>query len=440
MSAFFASGDSGLTLLNTALQQESYRLGKDISRRTLHVSPWLTCTRQTAFADGMGHTQTSLIYERALPTTDTAGNTRGVTWGGLANLETTNTFSPSANSTFVPGDGSGPLAGATVTTVGPSGLPNANSMKSYLNLARKMKSYALERAVIESPKISLEDLRFAAFREEQIRAITDLMSEATRFTWEERYRDEYTRVAANYVLAKSASTTIASTGEGVAITALPVDPDGDGCDITANLSNPILDKVYQRLVRQGAGARAWGQENGRPIFAVVLSSEASYNLQTAAGFRDDVRYNNARVSELIAPLGVEKSFRGFYHLIDDLAPRFNYDADSDLLVRVDPYAIAGGIVTDNALYDSAQYEAAIVLHQDVMESQIPNPYSGSGAIKFQPVNFRGDFRWTNIPDMERNPDGTIGFFRGILASATKSIKTEFGYVVLFDRTSATLAA
>jgi hypothetical protein len=193
------------------------------------------------------------------------------------------------------------------------------------------------------------------------------------------------------------------------------------------------------LVRAGAGTNAYGRENARPVFALVCSSEASYALQTEAGFRDDVRYNNAKVSELIAPLGVEKSFRGFYHLIDDLAPRYTDDGDGNL-TRVQPYTATSGIITPNASYETAPIEAAYILHQDVMESQIPEPVSGASGLTFDPVNYRGKFNWKNIPSVDLNPDGTIGFFRGVLASATKPIKTEFGFVVLFARTSTTPAA
>jgi hypothetical protein len=75
-----------------------------------------------------------------------------------------------------------------------------------------------------------------------------------------------------------------------------------------------------------------------------------------------------------------------------------------------------------------------------MESQIPNPLSGSNGLTFNPVNYRGDFKWTNIANEIYNPDSTSGFFRGVLASATKPIKTEFGYVILFKRNSTTPAA
>jgi hypothetical protein len=77
---------------------------------------------------------------------------------------------------------------------------------------------------------------------------------------------------------------------------------------------------------------------------------------------------------------------------------------------------------------------------DVMESQIPEPITGSNGLTFDPVNYRGKFNWKNIPSVDLNPDGTIGFFRGVLASATKPIKTEFGYAFLFKRDSTVPAA
>ena len=74
-----------------------------------------------------------------------------------------------------------------------------------------------------------------------------------------------------------------------------------------------------------------------------------------------------------------------------------------------------------------------------MESQIPAPFSGGNGATFSPVDYSGDFKWTNILSEATNPDGTVGFFRGVLASASKPIKTDFGYAILFDRT-ATAAA
>lgn len=424
----FSNPTDSNTAIDTILTQEANRIGQDIHRRTLHVSPWMDLIKQTAFPDGMGYTLGTLIYDRALPTTTANGSTLGNSWidvGGsdAASLATASTLDQI-------------LIGARDTNIGAGN--NAANGKSFISFGRQLKQYSLKRATVESPKINVEDLRFAAYRTEQLRAVMDALTDATRYSWEERYRDEYDRICGNYVICEPTGTAIVSSGKEGNQSA-DIDFGAAGATPSANISNKILDSVYFRLVRAGAGTNAYGRENARPVFALVCSSEASYALQTEAGFRDDVRYNNAKVSELIAPLGVEKSFRGFYHLIDDLAPRFTDDGDGNL-TRVQPYTASSGIITPNASYETAPIEAAYVLHQDVMESQIPEPISGANGLTFDPVNYRGKFAWKNIPSVDLNPDGTIGFFRGVLASATKPIKTEFGFVVLFQRTSTTPAA
>lgn len=447
--SFVNSSDTGITAINNVLVQEANRINEDIYRRTVHTSPWIDLIKQTAFRDGQGYQQTTLVYDRAIPTTGTNGNTAGVTWHDIALVEAANTFNTSLPDYTTTPRKNNPLAGATREIAGQSGADTDasgamdNDARSYINFSRQLKQYTLKRAIVESPKISLEDLRFAAFRQEQIRAIMDLMTEAVRYTWENRYRDEFDRVADNLVLAKSGASSgpvsLFVTGrEGY--TSESYDPDtlptDDGTvDINANISNALLDKIYNQMVRKGAASEAYGRENGRPVFALVCSSNASRSLQIESEYRDDVRYNNAKVSELIAPLGVEKSFRGFYHLIDDLAPRYTAGSGGDSLTRVLPYTVTNGITSVNSAYEDAPYEAAFVIHPHVCESQIPNPFSGAGAIKFNPVNYRGQFKWTNIPDAIRNPDGTVGFFRGVLASATRPIKTDFGYTIIFQRTA-----
>jgi hypothetical protein len=439
---------SGLTAINTILAEEANRIGQDVYKRTLHTSPWMDLVKQSAFPEGMGYQLTTLVYDRTIPATATSGSgVQGVTWSNLG------TINASANA-FNASDLNQPLKDAADDVQGGRGS-SATDRRSYVQFSKQLKQYSISRAVIESPRISLEDLRFAAHRQEQLRAILDVLTESSRYTWENRYRDEYEKTAANFVPCLATGTPILTTVaknsdadntandsfEGLQIAELDINSSGaSNADVTpaANISNKILDTLYFQLVRRGASAESYGKENGRPVFAVVLSSEASYALQTEAGFRDDVRYNNSKVSDLIAPLGVEKSFRGFYHLVDDLAPRFTISGGT--VTRVQPYTVTNGITSYNAAYDTADYEAAYIIHPHVMESQIPNPMSGSNGLTFNPVNYRGDFKWTNILNEITNPDGTTGFFRGILASATKPIKTELGYVILFRRTSTTPAA
>ncbi len=427
----FDLGSAGTTAINTILAQEANRIGSDIYNKTLHTSPWLDLTKQAAFPEGMGYQQTTLVYDRAVALNDASAgsdpDTVGARWNDVSGQFGTTTL------------GSGQLVDGAEDATG--GRGDGSDQRSFVQFTKKLKSFKLERAVIESPRISLEDLRFAAHRQEQLRAIMDLMTQVTRNTWENRYRDEFDKVADNFVLCKTTASDFRTGQEGTATTGIDVDAGTDGADINANISNAVLDKAYFQLIRAGAGNNSYGRENGRPVFALVLSSEASYQIQTEANFRDDVRYNNARVSELIAPLGIEKSFRGFYHLVDDLAPRFDATINgTDNLVPVEPYILSGGVTIPNPAYESAKFETAFILHPEVCEALIPNPMSGGNGISFNPVNYRGKFDWKNIVSEITNPDGTVGFFRGVLASATKPIKTEFGYAIVFDRTSATPAA
>ena len=442
--------DGAVDNINTILTQEAGRIGQDIHKATLHTSPWMDLITQSTFPEGMGYTLNTLIYDRALPITptthdlgDASGQSVGTNWSALGVEQA------SASRGFT--------GGQTETT---SSIGTGDEQVNTIDFSKVLKSYSLSRAVIESPRINVEELRYAAHRAEQLRAIMDILKESTRQSWEDRYRQQYGKICDNTVFCKSASSIFSTGGEGKALTSnvagetlLNIDDtvsDGGDAgsdnliDTDANLSNAVLDKIYFQLVRKGAGNNAFGRENGRPVFTLVCSSEASYQLMTEAGFRDDVRYNNAKVSDLIAPLGVEKSFRGFYHLIDDMAPRFTLATTgvNNNLVEVPVYDVdqTNNKVTINSAYDSADVEAAFILHKDVMESLIPAPIGASNGLSFDPVSYKGDFKWTNIPDVQRNPDGTIGFFRGIMASASKPIKTDFGYVILFKRSVSTPAA
>lgn len=432
--------------VDVVLTQEANRIGSDIHKATLHTSPWIDLIRQTTFPEGMGYQLSTLIYDSALPLTP-AGEELGNAGGGAAG--TPGVAFSAVGTTGADGNSVGYTSGQQDAT---SALtPNK------IDFTKTLKSYSLEKGVIESPRINVEELRFAAHRTEQLRAIMDLLKEATRNAWENRYRDEYGKVCDNIVYAKDGAGTPAvnskftSGHEGTKLLDVVVDRDtttGDGADnntldCNANISNALLDAIRFRLIRAGARDNAYGMENGSPIFSIVLSSEASHKLKTEDNeIRQDIRFNNAAVGDLIKPLGVEQSFRGFYHLIDDLAPRFSDVDDSDgKLHPVYPFTHNATTkkIEVNELYNTAQFEAAFVLVDNVMESLIPAPITNANGLTFDPVSYKGDFKWTNIPDATINPDGQIGFFRGILASASKPIKTNFGYIILFDRTETSSA-
>ena len=440
------SGDfttASTTAINTILAEEANRIGQDVHKQMLHTSPWIDLIKKSAFPEGMGYQITTLIYDRSLPTTDAGGDAYGLSWKDVANLNT------DANAFGTAGQLDQPLTDTAESVQGANGgVPSSGDHRGYINFSKKLRSYSIKRAIVESPRINVDDLRYAAHRQDQLRAIIDNLSEATRHSWAERYRDEFDRLAENLVVCISGSGTVFDTsatnsGKSVATigaTASGALDAGSACKVTGNISNAIMEKAYFQLIRKGATRGAYGMENGRPVFGFVCSSEASYKLMTEDGFRDDLRYNSSKVGDLVAPLGVERSFRGFYHLIDDLAPRFNDSGDSDgLIEEVKPYKVTNGISDVDPDYDSATYEVAFIIHPDVFECQIPQPFSGTSGLTFNPVDYSGDFKWTNILNETTNPDGTIGFFRGILACASKPIKTDFGYAIVFKRDTDDLA-
>ena len=426
-----ASGDflqGSTAAINTVLAEEANRIGSDVHQRMLHTSPWIDLIKKSAFPDGMGYQLTTLIYDRSLPTTDVGGDSVGVNWNSVGTTD-------SGGNVFDTSLLDQPLDDAANSVQGPNG--SGSDQRNYINFSKSLKKYSIERAIIESPRINVDDLRYAAHRQEQLRAVIDSLAESTRHSWAERYRDEYDRLVDNTVICRQdQASEFLVNNENVTTDALGAaggDLDGGSATKVKNqISNAVLDRIYFQMIRKGATNDAYGRENGRPVFALVCSSEASNTLMKEGEFRNDVRYNNARVGELIAPLGVEKSWRGFYHLIDDLAPRYT-DGSDGAITRVEPYTVTDGITTVNSAYDSAEYEVAYVLHPSVFEAQIPAPFGGSNGLTFNPVDYSGEFKWTNILSEATNPDGTIGFFRGILAAASKPIKTELGYAIIYKR-------
>lgn len=430
--------------IDTILAEEAGRIGSDIHKRVMHTSPWIDLIKKSAFPDGMGYKLSTMIYDRTLPTTDVGGN---ALLSGSAGWNEVGTAADENRTGSILDQNT---SAAIDSFQGANGVGGSGDARNFVNFSKQIKQYNIKRCIIESPRINVDDLRYAAHRTEQLRAVMDSLAESTRWSWENRYRSEFDRLSDN-VVACSSGSVFESGHEGTMLedlvdtqligtvtlgsdTGADAPADDTSTGVTRNISNKILDKVRNQLIRRGAGREAYGRENGAPVFALVLSSEASYNIMTeSADIRQDIRYNSGKVSDLIAPLGVEQSFRGFYHLIDDLTPRYKGTASGNKLAIVQPFKVQNGITVENAEYENAPYEAAFVLHPQVMEAQIPQPFSGASGVTFDPVSYTGDYKWKNITSEHANPDGTIGFFRGVLSSASKPIKTEMGYTIVFKR-------
>jgi hypothetical protein len=367
------------------LINESGRIGPDIYRKTLNTSPWLKLVKQDTWPDEMGEAISVLTYERSLYANPLSWNT--VTYN---------------------------------TGTGNNCVPEAQ----VINFAQTLRTYNLRQAALESPPICVNDMRFTMKRKEQLSNVFSILQENTSWAWQERYRDEYTRLAEHKMVAFGSGLPESSSE-------FPLTAPN------SRLTQGILDKVYLKLVRDGAGNNPMGRQNGKPEFTIICSPETSDALlRDDANVRNDYRWNPGKVNELLAPLGVDRSYRGYYHLIDLMPPRWDFVAGA--WVRRYPYASVaatqGNKFDVSPDYENAAYEDTIVFHQDVFTSLIPAPITSPGGnVKFDPVSYRGDFKWKNILDKVSNPDGLIGYFRGVLSSGSKPVRPEWGYVIRHRR-------
>lgn len=96
---------------------------------------------------------------------------------------------------------------------------------------------------------------------------------------------------------------------------------------------------------------------------------------------------------------------------------------------------------ENASYHTAPYEMSFILHPEVMEALTRNSTTSLGAgTNFDPTTRIGDFNWQNIRNETTNPDGTFGYFRGIMEFASKPMKTQYGWAIIHRRPDPTVLA
>ena len=423
------------TNIEQLLVSESSRIGDDIYRKTVDTSPWLKLVKQDAWPDEMGESVSVLVYERSLPYTDAGApkvswnsvSQNGAAYGSSDFAAGTNTLNNTGNDSA--SAGSFPASGGTI------------------DFGQTLRTYGLSHAALESPNISLNDLRFPMKRKEQLANIMQILTESTTEVWIQRYRDQYISIAQNKLTATTDTTTTSGfdysiTGVGRNTTGATASGSGGFLATTAatsagtQLTQTILDRVYMDLLRNGAGANAYDRMNGAPVFLAIMSPETSDSLIRAnADIRQDFRWSD-RVSELLAPLGVQRSYRNFHHLVDAFAPRYSWSGGA--FTRVYPFVKVANDLGNarqgfkyelNTSYLNAAWEDTIIFVPDVFTSLVPKPLSIGNGMEFNAQNYRGEFTWRNILDREKNPDGTVGYFRAVFSNGGKPIFPHQGYVI-----------
>lgn len=371
--------------VHNLLVDESGRIGRLVPAKAIATSAWNKLIRREAFPESMGVAINTLVYQRT-----TIPNTSSTAWSNMG------------------------LSDGTTNTCNPT--------PQLLEYAQTMRSYNLQQMQVRTPTLCVTDIMFGYSFQKQLAQMFDILTENTRWAWENRYRDEYIRVAQHKMVATQG---------------LPEDSTGfpavDPSDVKA-LDQGMLDDIYTKLMRDSAGQGSYGMADGAPEYALMISPEASRNIKTQTEIRQDLRFST-NPNTLLAPLGAKWSYSGFYHLIDWQAPRYVFQGGQ--YVRV-PYYLAepttyGDQANVNPAYTNAPFEATIVFNPEVYISRVVRSLTSPGGnTKFDPVNYLGDFQWVNFKS-ECNPLGNQGYFLGTFANGTDQTRPEFGYVILHQR-------
>jgi len=372
--------------VDNAFLAESGRLGGALAKRLSPRGKWRNIIPFGEWEDGMGVVHNSVVWERTVP----------------ANLGTEWVQNN-------PSDGAG---GNDQCELIPEIVKFGQSTRSMRKFSRN----------IRTDWFCVEDLRDDYSIREMLNGVKQNLGWITHYVWENRLQDEYIAVS-EHKLTENAAMNIESTSFSGA------NPP------TSKLLNGTLEQIYQWMIADGAGEGAIGtSEGGHPIFTLFTDMNTDRDLiRQDPELRIDFRYDPDKVKLLTQAYGMERAWNNFKHVYNPFQPR--YEISGGNYVRVQPYkdpeaATKGVKQLLRKEYIYATYADSIVVVPQVMKFQVPKTITDpGGGMKFDPVNYMGDFAWLNIKDVKCNPRGRKGFFDAIYTSATEPGLTWHGFVI-----------
>ncbi len=286
-----------------------------------------------------------------------------------------------------------------------------------------IRQVSLKKSAINSPDICLDNLRFQWQVMDQIKNITRVLAENTKWVWSNTYQDEYSNAAANKVTAgRGIGTTFDAT-------ATP----------TSVLTFGILEEVHQELGFNGGSINPTMRvEDNTPVYTAVGSLYTFNDLKKKSdNQRNDFQYSSSGGGSeqgiLTQTLGLpSKVYQGYKFAVVQFPPR--WDDGGSTYTRRYPYSSANATrgkkweVQD--VYKDAAFEDTAVWHADVLKVLIPKPGGSMGGMSYQQqYSWAGEFVWRNIPDRTCNIDGNTGFFRALYAYGIKLERPDLGFII-----------
>lgn len=363
----------------------------DFYIKKLPKEPWL---------DGQGYQYTYPVYQRSLITDDVTSPTF------FQNFATLSATGDTANNNLI---GTGACSFTANHNIDSFGVDT--------------KTAALKKAAVNSPDICLDDLKFQWQVLDQIKNVTRVLAENSKWVWSQTYQTESINGGANKVTAM-ASPNISTTFD-------PTNPP------TSPLTFGLLEEIHQELQYNGGSLKPTARvEDGTAVYTAV-GSNYTFNLlkKQSANDRNDFRYfsfNEPDVLVGVPGLG-GKVYHGYKFEAVQFPPRYDID-NTPVYVRRYPYspsnATRGQKWLVNTAYKTALYEDTNIYHEEVLRVLIPKPQGNIGSLTYlQPYSWAGEFVWRNIPSRDCNIDGNIGFFRALFAYGIKLERPDLGFTV-----------
>lgn len=397
--------------VNDWLVTESGRIEKDFMMQSRARGIWTNQIKQREFPLGMGEILTKVNFERSNPTVPFA-------WSAL-NLNPTP-----------------PTSG---------GGSNANPTTYYINPAWSTYQYQLYYGALQSSSMTIYDISMSLDGPAQLGMQVENLKENVLDIIEDRKQDEYMRICGNKIICQDV-TSPATSG---------FNQDWPATVPDSQINLNYLEYGWDIMMRDGGAAGKWGTLQhvmGQPCPVVFCSPEAQRAIfRQDPDFRKDIRYSS-QADRLLNPLstGAENdgnfprvrnpsiqdgsSYGHFRFGINLRAPRYNFTGGQ--FVRVPYYSTSAatlGIKVDPSIaYRNAAYEVAFIFHPATMElCTYDPPVSYDNGVKFNSGTFQGKFMWVNNKDNDKNVDGNQGYFRALLASASRPGLPNLGFAFMY---------
>ena len=204
---------------------------------------------------------------------------------------------------------------------GNSCIPPADSVTFHQTL-REMQLY---HKSVYSPKFCVNDLIFTGARQKQMEAVVKSLDEQVRHYWIKWNRQEWTKWS-NKLIAEPGLETVGEGGITFGTT-----------ESTSQLTNGLLEHVYETLILEQGIANSLSMQNGRPIFGLITDQITSRRLtRDDDSIREDYRHSAER-DILLKPLGISHTYNGFIHMVDDMPPRYTFSGG--VYTEVPPYIL-----------------------------------------------------------------------------------------------------